>query len=53
MNQWICKYCGHEVMAEEKPEFKWDDGHVCEFELIEENDDDSDGDWPPGAPVYR
>jgi len=31
-HRWICKKCGHEVYAKEKPDLKWKDGHVCEFE---------------------
>lgn len=28
---WICKNCGHEVIAQGKPSFNWSDGHVCKF----------------------
>ena len=32
MKDWICKYCGHEVIAKEKPQpMRWTDGHICHF----------------------
>ncbi len=31
MATWICPECGQEVLAEEKPSFKWSDGHTCNF----------------------
>ena len=38
MKSYICIYCGHEVIAEEKPQLmrwpvlmEWTDGHICRF----------------------
>jgi hypothetical protein len=29
---WICRKCGHEVLANERPQsIKWTDGHICIF----------------------
>ena len=37
MKDWICRKCGHEVVANEKPRpIKWTDGHVCYFTEMKE-----------------
>lgn len=28
---WVCRSCGHEVLATTKPNIKWTDGHRCSF----------------------
>jgi len=34
MKMYLCKDCGHEVHAEDRPRpIRWTDGHVCYFEL--------------------
>ena len=38
MKSYICKYCGHEVIAEEKPQpMRWTDGHICRFVLFKKS----------------
>lgn len=33
---WICKECGHEILADHKPRpILWSDGHKCVFSLKE------------------
>jgi len=32
--KWICSECGHEVYADERPTFKWKDGHICSFKEV-------------------
>lgn len=50
MKLWICKNCDHEVVAEEKPTFTWDDGHNCVFEEAKEEDLMDIEDWAQGPP---
>ena len=28
---WRCVSCGTQVLANERPKFEWDDGHICYF----------------------
>jgi hypothetical protein len=28
---WKCVSCGTLVLADERPKFEWDDGHICYF----------------------
>lgn len=28
---WKCVSCGTQVLADERPKFEWDDGHICYF----------------------
>ena len=28
---WKCVNCGTLVLADERPKFEWDDGHICYF----------------------
>ena len=30
-NSWKCVNCGTLVLADERPKFEWDDGHICYF----------------------
>ena len=37
---WVCRSCGHLVVAEETPDpMRWTDGHTCFF--IEEKEEES------------
>ena len=29
MTTWECALCGHVVESDERPNPKWDDGHIC------------------------
>jgi len=32
MRDWVCRKCGHEVLAKDRPQsMRWTDGHVCSF----------------------
>ena len=41
---WECRKCGHEVVAEQKPQpIRWTDGHVCYFSEKKEDDAQAQG----------
>jgi len=38
MRDWVCRFCGHEVVVSEKPQpINWTDGHVCVLVEVKEN----------------
>lgn len=39
---WICRECGQEVMAVERPTLRWSDGHVCKFHVAPEKENENE-----------